>query len=164
MRISRRMGIYASGGGPLWLFDGDNGGDVTKVTGGWTITRDPSKYYTCDASVGANYIHLSHKRNDSNSNSVSVTTVNLIDFSKINTLYIGSYRNVTHDNARPNVYLLNESGNSVAVVTLSKSKDVAIASIDCSKITVPCRVKILVGGAKNVATQISNYVIQIWGE
>lgn len=163
MRMSRRMGLLG-GGGPLWLFDGTKGGDVTKNTGGWERVFNPDGHYTSSAEVREDCLYFSHKRNDSKSNTVSLTTVNLIDFSKVSTLYCNAYRNTQSDYGRVVLYLVNASGNNVAQVQLNKQTAAIVTSLDCSKVTEPCRVRLTGSGTKNVVAAISNYVTQIWGE
>lgn len=86
MRMSRRMGVYSSGGGPIWFFDGDNGGDVTKNTGGWTHygtsgSSGTGEHDEYEIIVGADSSSTSGGKDG------AAQTVNYINFDRLTTLY-----------------------------------------------------------------------------
>lgn len=166
MRLSRRMGLLGSAG-PLWLFDGDKGGDVTKVTGGWTRLLNPNGYYTSLAEVREDCLYFSHKRNDDRNNTASLTTTNLIDLSSATTLSCSAYRTVSSsykDYGTMTMYVLDSSGSSVASVQLSKNVETTVTSLDISKLTGSYYVRLTISGTKNVAASIYNMVTKVWGE
>ena len=74
MRLSRRMGLLGGSGGPLWLFDGENGGDVTKNTGGWTGVGTSGSGGS--SSYDENEIRISVSRSTSSDKSAAAQTVN----------------------------------------------------------------------------------------
>ena len=163
MRMSRRMGIYASGGGPLWLYDAENGGDIIKNTGGLVSTN------TSYISLMDDYIQFVTIKNSSSGFNNTLTTTNKIDFSKLDTLNVRRTRNSGFGGSSSNygipiLQALNADQQVVASVTLGADYADTVVSLDVSSVTGDGYVRIYLDNPKNVSQMTWTYVTQIWGE
>jgi len=154
------------GGGPIVLFDGNNGGDTGK---GGTWTHSNETRYTSNISMSSTLITCSHVRNDNMYNYHLLYTSKSFDMSRYRKLHIISRRDPGGSYVVPRfggVKTISENpgfeevfGSNVATGT-SNTETV----IDLSGITATCHIGILQVGALNIAATQYTYISKLWLE
>lgn len=116
--------------GSLVLFDGDDGGDNTDVTGGWsTITQAGGETTVTSSSVAFCSTSASTVRR--------AGTVNAVDLSQYKTLYFDGVNNSIADSDNYSFMLLTERSNTAAAVATVRQpfNTRGVVSIDLTAIT-----------------------------
>lgn len=158
------MGVYSSSGGPLWLFNGDNGGDVTKNTGGLTTTN--SSYGTIDTSS----IRFENPKTASSATEVIVKTTNKIDFSRLSTLKLkrtktSGWGGTAVPGDYGMVYLqVHDGSNVIAQVGVGLVYASTEISLDVSSVTGNYYVRLYMKMSTGISQSVRTYVQQLWGE
>ena len=146
----------------LWLFDGDNGGDVTKNTGGWTSSG------TSYAKAEATDIDIYTIKNSSSGFSINIRTTNKVDLSGIKTLYLKRTRSSgwggsTCDYGIPALQVWDGS-NAVASVYLGKDTASTTISLDVSSVTGEYYIRFALNNPKNISQWTRTEITHLWGE
>lgn len=157
MRMSRRMGLLG-GGGPLWLFDGTKGGDVTKNSGGWTGlgTSGSGGSSSCTETE----IRITVSRSTSSDKGAAAQTVNYINFDKLTTLYFHVSSYVAPNDRRMGVL---QSGSVSSYVASVAPTGTGWYSVDVSSVTGSYQVGFHVKANKN-GTSGHLYVDKVYAE
>ena len=149
MRMSRRLAALG-GKRYLVLFDSTKGGDQTSVTGGWTGAGSGP---TSSISIGTTIL-CKHKRDDNESNSVTIKTVNSLDFYRYSSIHVLSKR--TPETTYERVLV---NGTQIAY-----ANTVQETVIDISGITAATQVTVKQGGQTGFSFTITTEIYKIWLE
>lgn len=148
----------------LWLYDAENGGDITKNTGGLTTTH--SSYGT----IGTSSIQFYNLKNASSAIEVIVKTTNKINFSKLSVLKLKRTKDSGWGGtAVPGnygmVYLQVYDGSTVvSQVGVGREYASTEISLDVSSVTGEYYVRLYMKMNTGISNVVFTNVQQLWGE
>ena len=148
----------------LWLYDAENGGDITKNTGGLTTTN--SSYGT----IGTSSIQFYNLKNTSSAIEVIVKTTNKINFSKLSILKLkrtkdSGWGGTTVPGNYGMVYLQVYDGSTVvSQVGVGREYASTEISLDVSSVTGEYYVRLYMKMSTGISQVVITNVQQLWGE